>query len=124
MMDIFLIMAEERIRQSIQNGDFENLPGKGKPLELEDLSGVPEDLRMGYKILKNAGMVPEEVQLKKDMLKLEDLIACCMDEQEQVSLQNKLTEKELRFNQLMEKRKIRDTGAFGMYRERLLRKFR
>ena len=123
-MDIFLIMAEERIRQSIQNGDFENLPGKGKPLELEDLSSVPEDLRMGYKILKNAGMVPEEVQLKKDMLKLEDLLACCIDEQEQASLQSKLTEKELRFNQLMEKRKMRDKGAFGMYRERLLRKFR
>ena len=123
-MDIFLIMAEERIRQSIQNGDFENLPGKGKPLKLDDLSGVPEDLRMGYKILKNAGMVPEEVQLKKDMLKLEDLLACCIDEQEQASLQSKLTEKELRFNQLMEKRKMRSTGAFGMYRERLLRKFR
>jgi len=123
-MDIFLIMAEERIRQSIQNGDFENLPGKGKPLELEDLSSVPEDLRMGYKILKNAGMVPEEVQLKKDMLKLEDLLACCVDKQERAALQSKLTEKELRFNQLMEKRKIRDTGAFGMYRERLLRKFR
>ncbi len=123
-MDIFLILAEERIRQSIQNGDFENLPGKGKPLELDDLSGVPEDLRMGYKILKNAGMVPEEVQLKKDMLKLEDLLACCIDEQERTSLQSKLTEKELRFNQLMEKRKMRSTGAFGMYRERLLRKFR
>jgi hypothetical protein len=123
-MDIFLIMAEERIRQSIQNGDFENLPGKGKPLKLDDLSGVPKDLRMGYKILKNAGMVPEEVQLKKDMLKLEDLLACCIDEQERTSLQSKLTEKELRFNQLMEKRKMRSTGAFGMYRERLLRKFR
>lgn len=123
-MDIFLIMAEERIRQSIQNGDFENLPGKGKPLKLDDLSGVPEDLRMGYKILKNAGMVPEEVQLKKDMLKLEDLLACCIDEQERTSLQSKLTEKELRFNQLIEKRKMRSTGAFGMYRERLLRKFR
>ncbi|WP_129730557.1 DUF1992 domain-containing protein [Ectobacillus funiculus] len=123
-MDIFLIMAEERIRQSIQNGDFENLPGEGKPLKLDDLSGVPEDLRMGYKILKNAGMVPEEVQLKKDMLKLEDLLACCIDEQERTSVQSKLTEKEIRFNQLMEKRKMRSTGAFGMYRERLLRKFR
>ncbi|MNG33757.1 hypothetical protein D3C84_1200810 [compost metagenome] len=69
-------------------------------------------------------MVPEEVQLKKDMLKLEDLLACCVDKQERAALQSKLTEKELRFNQLMEKRKIRDTGAFGMYRERLLRKFR
>lgn len=123
-MDIFYTIAEERIRQSIQNGDFENLPGKGKPLELEDLSSVPEELRMGYKILKNAGMLPEEVQLKKDMLKLEDLIACCIHEQERIALQKKLTEKELRFNQLMEKRKMQGTGAFGMYREKLLRKLR
>lgn len=121
-MDIFFNLAEERIRKSIQDGDFDHLPGKGKPLELEDLSGIPEDLRMGYKILKNAGMVPEEVQLKKDMLKLEDLIACCIDEQERASTQKKLTEKELRFNQLMEKRKMQQTGAFGMYREKLLRK--
>ncbi|GAA3317091.1 hypothetical protein GCM10020331_014910 [Ectobacillus funiculus] len=39
------------------------------------------------------------------MLKLEDLLACCIDEQERTSLQSKLTEKELRFNQLMEKAK-------------------
>jgi hypothetical protein len=123
-MDVFFTIAEERIRQSVKNGDFDELPGKGKPLQLEDLSGVPEDLRIGYKILKNAGMLPEEIQLKKDMLTLEDLIACCKDEKERKKLEEKLNEKTLRFHQLMEKRQMKGTSAFGMYREKLLRKLR
>ncbi|WP_028400201.1 DnaJ family domain-containing protein [Ectobacillus panaciterrae] len=123
-MDVFFAIAEERIRQSVRNGDFDDLPGKGKPLQLEDLSGVPEELRMSYKILKNAGMIPEEIQLKKDMLTLEDLIACCKDEKERERLTEKLNEKTLRFQQLMEKRRMKGTSAFGMYREKLLRKIR
>jgi hypothetical protein len=123
-MDVFGSIAEEKIRQAMRNGDFDNLPGKGKPMELEDLSGIPEDLRMSYKILKNAGMIPEEVQLKKDMLKIEDLLACCYDEQERAKLKQKLDEKTLRFNQLMEKRKMKGTAAFGMYRDKILKKIR
>ena len=38
------------------------------------LVGVPEHLRMGYKILKNAGVLPEEMQLKKEMVSLKTLL--------------------------------------------------
>ncbi len=51
-VDVFLNIAEEKIRQAIRNGDLDNIPGKGKPLQLEDLSMVPPELRMSYKILK------------------------------------------------------------------------
>ena len=51
-------MVEERIAAAQKAGLFDSLPGKGKPLGLEDLSGVPEDLRVGYHILKNANMLP------------------------------------------------------------------
>ncbi|PEA54851.1 DUF1992 domain-containing protein [Bacillus pseudomycoides] len=122
-MDIFSILAEERIRQAMKDGEFEDLPGKGKPLELEDLSMIPEELRMSYKILKNAGMIPEEMQLKKEMLKIEDLIACCHDETERKQLQEELTAKSLRFQQLIEKRKIKGTASFGLYRDKIFRKF-
>lgn len=64
-MDLFSILAEERIKEAMKNKEFDNLPGKGKPLPKDDLAHVPNELRIGYKILKNAGMVPEEVQLKK-----------------------------------------------------------
>ena len=50
----FSCLAEERIREAQKNGVFENLPGKGKPLVLEDLSLVPADLRLAYHVLKNA----------------------------------------------------------------------
>lgn len=66
-------IAEARILEAIEKGQFSNLAGAGKPLELEDLSQVPEELRMAYKILKNAGCVPEEVQLRKDIAQLQAL---------------------------------------------------
>ncbi|KWU53246.1 molecular chaperone DnaJ [Bacillus mycoides] len=123
-MDVFLSIAEEKIRQAIRNGDLDHIPGKGKPLQLEDLSMVPTELRMSYKILKNAGMIPPEMELQKDILKIEDLIACCYDEVERKELQEELTAKTLRFQQVMEKRKIKDSSAFRMYQGKVFRKLR
>ncbi|MEK7018365.1 MULTISPECIES: DnaJ family domain-containing protein [Bacillus] len=123
-MDVFLSIAEEKIRQAIRNGDLDHIPGKGKPLQLEDLSMVTPELRMSYKILKNAGMIPPEMELQKDILKIEDLIACCYDEVERKELQEELTAKTLRFQQVMEKRKIKDSSAFRMYQGKVFRKLR
>ena len=58
-MDAISIIAEQRIREACERGAFDSLPGAGKPLELEDDSHIPEDLRMAYKLLKNAGYVPK-----------------------------------------------------------------
>ncbi|MDM5336646.1 DUF1992 domain-containing protein [Fictibacillus enclensis] len=116
-------MAEQRIKDAIQKGDLDHLPGKGKPLELEDLSTVPQELRMGYKILKNAGYVPEEVQLKKEMMSIQDLIDLCQDPEEKETLKKKWTEKSLRFNSLMEKRKMSNSSAFEAYRDKIHKKF-
>jgi hypothetical protein len=63
-------IAEARIRDAMARGDFDNLAGKGCRLELDDLSRVPEDLRAGYLLLKNAGVLPEEMQLRKEMVTL------------------------------------------------------
>ncbi|HDR4422425.1 TPA: DUF1992 domain-containing protein [Bacillus cereus] len=123
-MDVFLNIAEEKIRKAIRNGDLEHIPGKGKPLQLEDLSMVPPELRMSYKILKNAGMIPPEMELQKDILKIEDLIACCYDEVERKKLQEELTAKMLRFQQVMEKRRIKENSTFRMYQGKVFRKLR
>ena len=48
-------IAEQRIEESMRRGEFDNLEGKGKKIVFEDDSMVPEDLRMAYKMLKNAG---------------------------------------------------------------------
>ena len=74
-MICFQRIAERRIQEAIRDGEFEDLPGAGKPLKLEDDSNVPEDLRVAYKILKNANYVPPEISLRKEIAKTEDLLA-------------------------------------------------
>ena len=71
----FQKIAERRIVEAIREGAFDDLPGAGKPLKLEDDSHLPEDLRIVYKILKNAGFVPPEVALQKEIATLEDVLA-------------------------------------------------
>ena len=79
MLTGFEKIVEERIRQSMEKGEFDNLPGTGKPLDLDDFSFVPEELRMAYKILKNADCVPPEIELKKEILQAEDLLESMTD---------------------------------------------
>ena len=74
-MICFQRIAERRILEAIRDGAFDDLPGAGQPLKLDDDSGVPEDLRIAYKILKNAGYVPPEVALRKEIAKTEDLLS-------------------------------------------------
>ncbi len=81
-MEIFAKIAEEKIREAMVKGEFADLEGYGKPLNLDDFSRVPSDLRMAYKILKNAGYIPEEVHLQKEINSTRDLLAHCTDEKE------------------------------------------
>lgn len=83
-------IAEERIRESIEKGEFDDLPGAGKPLVFEDMSNVPEDLRMAYKILKNAGCLPPELERRKEMANLASLLENCADEKEKIICARKL----------------------------------
>ena len=71
---IFQRIAEERIREAMENGDFKDLEFKGKPLELKEDPFMPEDLRVVYKVLKNAGFLPKEVELRKEISRLEEML--------------------------------------------------
>ena len=64
--------TEGAIRSAIERGEFDNLKGKGKPLDLNEYFDTPEDIRLGYTLLKNAGYVPEEVQLLKPNRRTKD----------------------------------------------------
>lgn len=90
MISGFEKIVEERIRRAIENGDFEDLSGSGEPLTLEDDSNVPEDLRLAYKILKNAECLPPEVELRKDIERTEDLLAALPDTTAKYQLLKKL----------------------------------
>ncbi len=79
-MLLFQKIAESRILEAIQDGVFDNLAGKGRPLELTDDRDIPPELRLAYKILKMADCLPPELQLQKDILTLQDMLAGMPDE--------------------------------------------
>ncbi|TCM98806.1 uncharacterized protein DUF1992 [Paenibacillus sp. BK033] len=122
-MDFMSSLVEQRIKESMEKGEFDNLSGKGKPLELEDNSHVPEELRVAYKLLSNAGMIPEEMVVRKEIVSLRDMIRLCRNPDEKDVLQKKLTEKELRFKMLMEARGLRQSPVFQQYETKILKKY-
>ncbi|HLK56836.1 MAG TPA: DUF1992 domain-containing protein [Chthonomonadaceae bacterium] len=67
-LDIIGKVAEGKIQEAIEEGKFENLPGKGKPLVFDDDPATPAHIRMANKVLKNAGALPEWLQIRKDIL--------------------------------------------------------
>ncbi|MBI4643537.1 MAG: DUF1992 domain-containing protein [Deltaproteobacteria bacterium] len=89
-MEFFQRIAENRILEAIENGLFDNLRGKGKPLKLEDESHIPPELRMAYKILKNADCLPPELELRKEIVRLQDLVADLPDEAEKLAQMRRL----------------------------------
>ena len=121
-MSSFWRIAEERIREAQQAGAFDNLPGKGKPLELEDLSWVPEELRIGYLVLKNAHVLPPDAQLRKDIHTIEDLLKHVEDEGERRALAKSLQWKLIRLDLL--KRRSLSLDTVRQYSGKLLAKLR
>ena len=114
-------VAEQRILEAQRAGAFDNLPGKGKPLELEDLSWVPEDLRISYHVLKNAHVLPPEVELLKDVHILEDLLKHVEDEGERRALAKSIQWKMIRLDML--KRRSLDAKSLRDYGRKLALKF-
>ena len=94
--------GKERIKEAQNKGAFDNLPGRGNPLKIEDDSHVPEDLRLAYKILKNADCIPPEVQLKKEIHQMEDLLNSIPDEKEKYRQIKRINYKIMQLN-LMKK---------------------
>jgi len=89
-MDVFALIAEEKIRAAQSRGDFDNLPGSGKPLSPDDGANVPEELRMAYKVLKNSGYLPPEVAERKEIESLFDIVEGDSPEHERLRAMRRL----------------------------------
>jgi hypothetical protein len=89
-MEFLYRIAENRILEAIEAGLFDDLEGKGKPLKLEDDSHVPPELRMAYKIMKMADCLPPELELRKEVVRLQDLVASLPDEAEKLKQMRRL----------------------------------
>jgi hypothetical protein len=113
----FSRLAERRIRYAIAQGEFENLPGAGKPLNLEEYFSTPEDLRMAFSILKNANCAPAEVELLKEISRLGQALAEASDATAREELQRTLAHRQTELSIALERRSLaRDITAPSLYR--------
>ena len=83
-------IAERRIREAQERREFDDLPGAGAPLELDDDALVPEELRTAYRVLKNAGFLPPEVEAHREIREIEQLLLRIGDEYERARLVSRI----------------------------------
>jgi len=96
---------EQQIKAAIERGDFDNLAGKGKPLDLDAYFNTPEDMRMAFGMLRSNEFVPDEVEKLNEIARLRDTIKESTDETEKASLTKKLNELSLAVSLMIESRK-------------------
>jgi hypothetical protein len=121
-LSFFTRVVEEKIRAAQEAGEFDNLSGRGKPLELEDWSDVPEDLRLAYHVLKNAGILPPEAQLRKEIHTLQDLLKFVEGEEQRKAVAKSIAWKMIHLDLL--KRRSFGVESARFYGSRLVAKFR
>jgi hypothetical protein len=97
-MEFFYRIAERRIIEAIANGELDNLEGKGKPIDFEDETWIPEDLRMAYRILKNAGCIPPELEFRNEVVNMCSLMNTTDDDKERIKKLRELNFKLLKLN--------------------------
>ena len=102
-MYAFQKVVEKRIKDAQKRGEFDNLPGTGEPLKIEDDSQIPEDLRLAYKILKNGDCLPPDLELKKEIRKMEELLENIPDEKEKYSQIKRINYKIMQLNMMGKK---------------------
>ena len=112
-------LAEERLREAIEDGRFDDFPGKGEPLAPDELAGVPDELRASYLLLRGAGVLPAELEARKEALRLGDLIAACTDAGERRDLEQQRSAALLRYRLFIERRG--NAGRVHGYEARLRR---
>lgn len=94
---------DETLRQAIERGAFQNLPGQGRKLDLDDYFNAPEDVRLGYGLLRSNNFVPEEVQMLKDIESLQEKLKQATVEEERKTLQREIETRRLKYNLLMDR---------------------
>lgn len=98
-------IVEQLLREAMERGEFENLPNRGKPLDLSAYFDTHEDIRVAYSLLKNAGVQPEELELLGEIAALKEQLAAESDEPARARLRKQIEDRTLRFNLAIEARR-------------------
>ena len=101
---------EQIIRDAMERGEFDNLRGEGKPLDLSAYFNTPEDLRLAYSMLKSADILPQEAELLKEIAELKEQAQETKDSARRQHLLKVAEEKRLQFSLLMERQKRQNAG--------------
>ena len=96
-------LVERKLAEAIERGDFDDLPGAGRPLPPDALADVPDELRSAYRLLRNAGCVPPELEARKHLVSLRDLLAACEGTEREPAVRAELDAALLRYETLLER---------------------
>ena len=98
-------LVESMIKEAQERGEFDNLPGKGKPIDLTAYFDTPEDVRVAQSVLKNAGMTSREVDLLKEIAGLKQVLSTLVDEKKKQEIQKEIEKRQIEFSLMMERQK-------------------
>ena len=100
-------IAENKIRDAISRGEFDNLPGAGKPIDLDEYFRTPEELRMAYSVLKSAKCLPEEVELMNEIAALDRELGESRSEEARARLARRLRDRRLQLGIALDRQRRR-----------------
>ncbi len=103
-MDIWARIAEDRIEEAIKDGKFNSLAGEGKPLDLSDDEHIPPEMRLAFRIMKNAGVSPIEVSLRKEINDLKEELKKAQTQQQRAKLEKEIGWMCLRMSMMTERK--------------------
>ena len=98
-------IVEELIKKVQERGEFDNLPGQGKPIDLSAYFEMPEDVRVAQSVLKNAGVKSREVELFTEIAELRQILVAVIDENRKQEIEKQIRDKQVEFSLLMERQK-------------------
>jgi hypothetical protein len=98
-------IVEAMIKEAMERGEFDNLPGKGKPIDLNEYFETPEDVRLANSVLKSAGMTSRELDLLKEIAELKQMLAALLDDTKKQEITKQIQQKQVEFSLMMERQK-------------------
>jgi hypothetical protein len=98
-------IVEAMIREAMERGEFDNLPGKGKPIDLTEYFETPEEVRLANSVLKSAGMTSREVDLLREIAELKRMLAALLDEKKKQEIERQIQQKQVEFGLMIERQK-------------------
>src|SRR5512133_2670545 len=96
-------IVEAIIKEAQERGEFDNLPGKGKPIDLTSYFETPEEVRLAQSVLKNAGMTSPEVEILKEIAELQQVQEAVVDEAKKQEIRKRIEQKQMEVNLMMER---------------------